>query len=335
MTRESLGINQTKTLFFTALIADALIVAYEMDISFTAHEKIWALFINTCLLLLLSVLLFSGTSKKKGGKAYFATAFIALCWGASTAFLDAEKFYRFALNTQYVGALLIALFLGVALYACLCGGAAIARLCSLLLFLFFTAGILLFAINFNNMDVTNLQLAKDSQYGIFTTSVLMFRFPPSLLIICLLGKSDEKTQVKKTIFPGLLLFFAVQAVLILMAELIYGRELKGYSQPIYSLTQTGGLSVFEYLEPFFMCIWLMAILIKGFVLFYSSCAALQSFAEGKRENFYKFTMLIASAILIVAASLLNGKINIAITICLSALSACILSVRGRFNCKKQ
>ncbi len=364
MNTESLNVKQIYKLFICSLVADAILLAFNASVNFSAHEKVLAAIINTAILTVLVTLLFCNISPKKSYKFWLITASASFIFSAAGAFLNIERFYRFASDIHLDGFVIILIVLLIAIYTLNCNFGALARASGLFILMFAVFGLLLVVISADKASVLNLQPSFKDKYGVFTATVMTFKFPSSLLLYAVLqlnenseqtdkqklsestpetsdGIADENVQLPlrqveaskkidvKSMIKGIFVLFAIQVVLAIFAELVFGSKTTSYSQPIYATIQMGRLSVFEHLEPVFFFVWLLAILTQGIILFFASFHTLKNCFVNTNTKVLKIVLLIITFGAIVGVSFLSQIIYSAVSIMLAAFSACMLSIRAR------
>ncbi len=329
MKTESLKFSQIQLLFVSSILSDCILFSFDSDMQFIAHERIWALIINTIVLIILTFLLFYKVNTNYSGKFWLFTAFLAYLLASADSFLNAENFYRFTQNAPISGFLIIVLVLIIALYILQCKGNTLARASGLLMWIFIFAFVLILITVVKKMDVYNLQPHFKGQYGIFVTSVMTFKFPVSLLLFGSMPTQTIKTIPVKKIISVIMVLFVVQVCFILAPELVFSNQINMYTQPVYALARTGGFSVFKNMQAFYTVIWLLAILQKAYILFFAAISSLNRCVNFK-NNSYKnasYFIIIFSAIIIV--SYIPSNIFLIINLVLSAFSACVLCVMAR------
>ncbi len=262
----ALSLNQIQIMLISSLIADAVIIYYNTGISFIAHEKIWAAFINCAITLVFSWLFLNKIQFKHNSVIFSLTAFFAFSINAAIVLLSAENFSRFANDMQLSGFLVVALVLIICAYSIKCAEHTIYRTCGVFIIFFMAFAIILFATNANNMHITNLSHAFEGQNGALTALFMSFRFPVGILLFTVIP-SEEQVDVKQNIFPAIIIFCALQIIFALTSELIFAKQINEYSQPIFAMAKTASFSVFEHFEPLYYFVFMFALIIKTCVFF--------------------------------------------------------------------
>ncbi len=331
MRYDNLKPAQVKYMFICSIIADAILTSFNTNTIFSAHEKIWAAIINTIVLLILVVLLFYGTKTEYSGRFWLITAAFAYIWSAAGAFLDIERFYRFATDIHLSGLTIILLVLFVALYVLKCNNGAMSRAAQLFLMLFAVFGVLLIITCADKMSVLNLQHAYKSNYGIFSAVILTFKFPAALLLFASIPIESKTVIPIKSMVGGILSFFGIQVACAFLIELVFAGNASLYSQGVYAVAQVSSFSVFEHLEPMFFLIWLLAILIKGLILFYAAFVVIKKCFIFASSVSIKIWLVFITFIAIVVVSFLEQNVYTAISVMVAAFSACMLCIQSRSN----
>ncbi len=321
--------SQVQKIFLCAVIADAVLVSFNTGLQFSAHEKVSAAIINTAVLIVLCALFFCGTSANFSGKRWLFSSSAAFMVGAAGAFLDIERFYRFGTDIYLGGATIIALVLFVALYVLKSNYGALSRACGLFLLIFAAFGALLVITSASKASFTNLVPAYENKYGLIYSAIVLFKFPAALLMFASVPIQNENKVSLKSMIKGILCFFFIQVAAVLLSELVFGANAKLNEQPTYAIVQVAQFSVFEHLEPVFFSIFLLAILLKGIILFFAAYHALKRCFNVKNTVQLKIITVIAAFLIIVVVSFLSASVYTAVQIVTSAFAACLLCFTAR------
>ncbi len=335
MGNDKLEKNQIHNIFLCAVVADAVLMTFNSGYGFSAHEKVIAALVNAVLLILVCALFFYNVKTNFNGKAWLIAAYIAFVTAAAGAFLDIERFYRFGTDVHLGGAVIIFLVLFVALYILKCSYGALSRASGLFLLFFAFFAAVLVVTSATKASATNLAPAYENEYGVLVSSIMLFKFPASLLLFASVPIKSEKTVPMKSIIKGIICLLLIQAGAALLSELVFGKNTAQYEQPFFATAQIAEFSVFEHLEPIYFSMFLLALMLKGLILFFAAFNVLTRCFEKRNTVHLKIITVAVTFAVIVAISFMVASVYNAVQILTSALAACLLCITVRTKGKKQ
>ncbi|MEG1446555.1 MAG: GerAB/ArcD/ProY family transporter [Ruthenibacterium sp.] len=310
-------------LFFLSVMTDFILAP--PNFSGTAQSVIPAVLCCTVLWSLLLPILLSAPCSVHADKSLCALYAAIFIFAASSALLQAVRFYTAVSDVPLPQSILFALLLVAALFAANAGWAALGRAAQLVLLLFLLSLLFLFLGNVGEFRVTNLDFVHHLPQKILADSVTICVFPVEILLFTMPNTAQDAMK-KVVLQKAVWLTGGALALLLLCTELRMGTF--DAARPTHILARMGGVSIFKRTDALHVSAWIFAALMRIAALLYGATTMLSAFLPQKKSRicFALITLLVVLSACIAASLPRLWQRNI---ISIATVGALLLALCGR------